>query len=41
MREDLFRNLKLISAAKERSMQELLEKAVTQYLATDDLHMKH
>lgn len=33
MREDLYRNLKLLSAAEGKSIQTLLEEAVVQYLA--------
>jgi len=32
MREDLYRNLKLLSAAEGKSIQTLLEEAVTDYL---------
>ena len=32
MREDLYRNLKLLSAAEWKSIQTLLEEAVTDYL---------
>jgi len=33
MRQDLYKSLKLISAAEGKSIQTLLEEAVTQYLA--------
>jgi len=33
MRQDLYRNLKLLSAAEGKSIQTLLEEAVIQYLA--------
>ncbi len=33
MREDPFKSLKLISATEGKSIQELLEESVTQYLA--------
>ena len=33
IREDLYKSLKLISAAEGKSIQTLLEEAVTQYLA--------
>lgn len=33
MRQDLYKSLKLISAAEGKSIQALLEEAVTQYLA--------
>ena len=32
MRDDLYRKLKLLSAAEDKSIQVLLEEAVTQYL---------
>lgn len=33
MREDLYRKLKIISTAEDRQIQELIEEAVTEYLA--------
>ena len=32
MRDDLYKNLKLLSAAEDRSIRELLEEAVVEYL---------
>jgi len=40
MREDLYRNLKLISAAEGKSIQALLEEAVNDYLEKRRLSIK-
>jgi len=40
LREDLYRNLKLLAAAKDRPVQMLLEEAVIQYLEVHDFSEK-
>ena len=41
MREDLYRSLKLLSAAEEKSIQKLLEEAVIEYLDKRRFSEKH